>query len=506
MITELLETNAAELGDRPFILFEGEEISWSDTQALTARLAGLLEQRGIARGDRVILARSNSPTFIVSWFALRWMGAVCVPMHSAATPAAVASMVENAEIRTAIADADLFDALTTAVPHLADTTIRFDDYPALVSAVGNIPPVPRYPAGPADISSILYTSGTTGTPKGVTLAERTFTAGGRHLADAIGVTADDRILLALPLFHTNPQVYGVMVALNTGCSLAILSKFTPATLLNDAVAHRATGFTYVGALLHLVLSKSATIPQNHSLRFCVGGGASPDVWQEAESKLGLRVHELYGMTETGGWVSVARNESHHGTCGTARPDVDIAIVGEDDEVLPPGAVGQIVVRPREPHVLFSSYHGRPQTTLDRMGNLWFHTGDLGVLDDAKVLAFHGRADDVIRRGGENIVPSAVTDAVESHPGVLEAAAVGVPDDVMGQETKLVVVRRPGAEVTVDELTELMREHLPKFAHARYVEFRQELPRTATQKVQMQELRNLGQGVVDMRQETDRVKH
>lgn len=496
---DLLRQRRQNDGDQVFLLFDDAERTWAQTVGIVARLARLLEHRGVEPGARVLLACENSPTFLYGWFALRWLGATCVPLHTGATDASIAAMVSNADIRVVLGDAALVGRVVRACPEVGERTLVFTDFHELESTVAHLDEAEPRAAHPADECSILYTSGTTGVPKGVVLSEQSFVSGGSLLASSIGIDGNDRILVALPLFHTNPQVYAVSVALTTGCSLVVLPEFKPAELIAQAARYGATGFTYVGTLLHLVLAKTSGDPRT-TLRFCAGGGASPDVWRRVEERFGVTVHELYGMTEVGGWVTVTEAASARiGFCGRARPDVDLAIVDEDDNLLDAEKVGQIVVRPREPSVIFDGYNGRPELTLSKYRNLWFHTGDLGSLTSDGYLRFLGRTDDVIRRGGENVAPSDIEAVVRDHPAVAEVAVVGVADDVMGQEVKVVLVMRPGHRVDAEEIFNMLADRLPRFARPRYLELRDSLPRTATHKVRLNELRNIdGSTVFDRR--------
>lgn len=495
---QYLQERAVVDGDRPCVLYADIERTWAECVGTVARLAGDLADAGVRPGDRVLLACANSPTFLYGWFALRWLGATCVPLHTGAATGAITAMVRNAGIRTVLGDTALIDRVLAASPELGSRVVAFTDHLELEARVADRPAVEPAPTRPADECSILYTSGTTGTPKGVVLSENSFMRGGSILASSIGIDHDDRILVALPLFHTNPQVYAVSVAVTTGCSLVVLPAFEPASFLEQAARYRATGFTYVGTLLHLVLMKTPRVPAT-SLRFCTGGGAPPAVWNEVENRLGVRVHELYGMTEVGGWVTVTEAATAKiGACGRVRPDIELAIVDADDTVLSPGEIGQIVIRPLAPSVIFDGYNGQPELTLAKFGNLWFHTGDLGMLDHDGYLYFHGRADDMIRRGGENITPADIEAVVCEYPEVDEAAVVGVDDQVMGQEVKVVVVPRAGGTVEPGALADFLAERVPKFARPRYVEVRRELPRTPTQKILVKELRNIDAGVTDLR--------
>lgn len=496
MFASTLQARCADSGDAPFVLHGDRTVSWRELLDVVTRTATLLHGNGVRRGDRVLLAGGNSPTFLYLWFALRWAGATCVPLHNQATPDHVSRIVADAAITFAAGDADALAALRDAGAWTGPA-LGFVDAAELEKTVEQLPEHPRAHAEPSDECSLLYTSGTTGPPKGAVLSDGAFVSGGRELAEAIGITAADRIMIALPLFHTNPQVYGVMTAIATGCSLALLEKFEPARFLDDAVRYGATGFTYVGTVLAMLVRKLPENPPAHGLRFCTGGGAPVELWNAVEDGLGVAVHELYGMTETGGWVTANRaGQRHRGTCGTVRPDMELAILGPDDQQRPPGEPGQICVRSKRPSVLFDGYHGKPELTLERFRNQWFHTGDQGFVDEDGYLHFLGRLDDVIRRGGENIRPADVEAVLATHPGVEEVAVVGVPDEVVGQEVRAVVVPRAGFDPLA--LPEFLDGRLPKFAWPRFVAVREALPKTATQKVQAGRLRVHETDDVDLR--------
>jgi acyl-CoA synthetase (AMP-forming)/AMP-acid ligase II len=496
MFPRTLRERVAQHGERTFLHFEGDDITWAEAVDTVARTASLLRQSGVTPGDRVMLAAGNSPTFIYLWFALRWVGATCVPLHVGATPAAVASMVKDAGLNAVVGDEGHRGRVLDAAPSLASRCLLFTDHEALRATVADLPRLEPVETSPYAECNILYTSGTTGAPKGAVLSSEAFLAGGRELAAALEVTAEDRILLALPLFHTNPQVYGVMVALHTGCSIAILRDFKPREFFADAVRTGATGFTYVGTVLSLLLAKTESVPE-HQLRFCVGGGAPEGLWRAVETELGVPVHELYGMTETGGWVTATSTKQRRvGSCGIVRPDMECVALDPDDRVLPAGQIGQIAVRPKVPGVIFDGYHARAELTWSKFRNAWFHTGDLGHFDEDGYLYFHGRADDLIRCGGENVAPLDVDTVLGEHPDIVEVAVVGVPDEVMGEEIKAVIV--PGPAFAIESLEAFLQDRLPRFAWPRYVEVVHALPKTPTQKIRLGELRALGSDVVDLR--------
>ncbi|MBY4275489.1 AMP-binding protein [Rhodococcus fascians] len=480
----------------PFVRFEDRTITYGQVLEIVQKTASLLDEHGVRPGDHVLLTARNNPTFVYTWFALRWLGAVCVPLHNQATPDHVRNIVADANIKFAIGDSDGVESLAEAGAWTGPS-LGFADAADLERRVVGFARLQVHPAKPSDVCSLLYTSGTTGAPKGVVLSDATFVAGGAQLADALSVNDTDRIMIVLPLFHTNPQVYGVMTAIAAGCSIALVDRFRPAEFLDEAIRLDATGFTYVGTVLASLLRTLPENPAPHRLRFCTGGGAPVEVWARIEERLGVTVHELYGMTELGGWVTANRvGEVERGTCGTPRPDIELAVVDADDEAAAPGQPGEICVRPSRPNVIFTGYHNRAETTLAKMRNLWFHTGDQGVLDEAGRLSFLGRMDDLIRRNGENVSAADVEWVLGTHPDIAEVAVVGIPDELAGHEIRAVVV---GSD-SFDPLSvpAFLDGRLPKLAWPRFVAVTDALPKTATQKIQSAQLRRRDDSDVDLR--------
>lgn len=495
-LTDVLLSTAEREGSSVFLHHEDGEVSYAEFVVRMRQAGEQLRDAGVRPGQRILLVAGNTPSFLVWWFAVNSLGAVAVPVDTALVGASLRHVMADSGAQVVVGDVAVLD-------------LKRDDYTldgrltVLTPGTGSTAPAgpepqtdePEVPPG-ARPATVLYTSGTTGPAKGVVLPHEAYLAAGRTMADAVGLGRDDRILVCLPLFHANPQMYAVASAVVAGASLVLLPKFSASRFWDDAARFGATAFTYVGTVLTILASTTQQCPP-HSIRFCTGGGAPADVWQHVEDVLGIAVHELYGMTETGGYVTVTTQQhGRRGSCGRPRADMDVALVDGGDRPVPTGDEGQIVVRPKTPHIMFCGYQGRAEETLQSFGNLWFHTGDLGHFDDDGFLYFHGRSTTIIRRGGQNISPSDVERAVALYPGVDEVAVVGVEDDVMGQEVKAVLVLKPGHEIDVGALRAFLQEQVAGYAVPRYVEVVEQLPKTATQKVLLRELKGTGPRVVD----------
>ncbi|HSR11695.1 MAG TPA: AMP-binding protein, partial [Thermodesulfobacteriota bacterium] len=351
------------------------------------------------------------------------------------------------------------------------------------------------PPALSDPLIITYTSGTTGFPKAVVNPHRAYLSGAEDLRDAVELGPEEIIYTSLPLYHANPQVYCVLTALVCGGSIALAERFSASRFWKEVREFRATSFSYVGAVLPILLSQPESAEERGtSARKCFGGGAPKEVHEAATRRFGVQVCELYGMSETGTWNTINRpNRIKSGSIGETRNNFEVKIFDDSDEELPPGRVGEIVVRPREPFIMFKGYYGMPEETLECYGNLWFHTGDMGRKDEQGYYYFCGRKKESIRRGGENISPLEIEKVFTGHPSVAEAAAVGVADPILGEEIKVCVVLKPNCTAEPSALISLCEEKLPGFMVPRYIEFLSALPKTASEKVQKVLLKAKGVG-------------
>lgn len=492
MIDQLLRLAAAQPA-APFVLHEDARYCFQEMADAACRGAGWLASQGVQPGDHVVLAVSNRPLFLFYWFSLAARGAVTVPIAHDSFGDPLRYTVQQSQSKLVLTEGSEQARLQRELAGTDVPVMAFGSEAEFLAATrAHEPVVPEAPQAHTPMA-ILYTSGTTGQPKGAMIPVGSYRAIGEKIVQAIGITPADRILTFLPLHHANPQMYSLMSALTVGCSIALAPRFSASKFLDQVKRYGATGFTYVGTVLS-ILAKEIAADAATTLRWCVGGGAPRTVWEELAARLHVTIHELYGMTETGGMVTINTREQYRmGSVGAIRDDFDVVLVDDNDGIVTQG-IGEIAVRPRQPFAMTTGYFDKPAETLAASGNFWFHTGDLGRFDEQGFLFFEGRKKELIRRAGEMISPVTIELAALKHASIADCAAVGVPDPILEEDIKLVVVKR--CDVEPADIVAFLRQALPGHMVPRYVQFAAEIPKTPTQKVKRFALASLSAPVHD----------
>lgn len=457
----------------------------------------MLRKRGVGKGDHVALISGNSAAFLIAWFGINAVGAVAVCLNDQLMGDSVDYLVAQSDSRLILADEDWLSSKYGDLREgRADLPfLRIDDE-GFLAQLYVLPEGEVAPNAPHDVCAILYTSGTTGRPKGVMCAHGGYVATGSQSARILELTADDRIFVYLPLFHTNPQTYAVMSALTVGASLGLRRRFSATSFFEDARALQVTGCTFVGTVLAILAARYAKPVRDHQMRFSIGGGTTAELARTVEERFGFKVHELYGMTEVGGWVSGSTAREHKlGANGRVRPDMQVLIVDPADNPLPVGQRGEIVVRPLEPNRILLGYYNKPDEFAKASRNFWFHTGDVGSFDCDGYLYFHGRTKELIRRGGEMISPQELEERLLKLSGIRDRAIVGVADQIMGEEVKAVVVA--DADFDLRDVRSWLADQVPPYMLPRFVERVAAIPRTQTEKILRREIQYVDDRVIDL---------
>jgi long-chain acyl-CoA synthetase len=502
-LASVLEHPARLTPDRVAITCGPQQLTYAELDAKAGQVAAGLHAMGIRAGDHVALSCPNIPWFPIVYFGILKAGAAVVPINVLLKPREIAYHLKDSEAKAVLA----FEG-TPELPigAMCREAAAQAGTPHVVVFPGDAASLMREPDGfhsprrePHDTAVILYTSGTTGHPKGAELTH------GNMVTNAVashnmfipifnGGTEQPVTLITLPLFHSTAQTAQMNAALYGGFRLVLLPRFDPAAVL-EAFARERIGLwigvpTMYWALLdHARASGADVSAAAASLRLCVSGGAPMPVelLRAFEQAFSVRILEGYGLSETSPVVTFnqLQRPSKPGTVGLPIFGVDVRCVDEHDQPVPAGERGEVIVR--GPNVM-KGYYGRPEATAEAMRGGWFRTGDIGQLDADGYLSIVDRKKDMILRGGFNVYPREIEEVLLTHPAVAMAAVIGVPDPRLGEEVKAVLVRRAGASVTAEELTAWCREQMAAFKYPRIVEFRDALPVSATGKILKRELR------------------
>jgi crotonobetaine/carnitine-CoA ligase len=450
-----------------------------------------------------------SPTCLEAvhaWFGASILGAVDVTLNTAYRGQTLSHGVNLSGARLIVLDTELLRKLREVEGDLESLEVVATigeprEVPAFerlkVVSLDEVEPVAELPEveGPTyrDLASVVYTSGTSGPAKGVLISHAQAYASGREAADGFRMTSDDVFYCFHPLFHVAPKFYAVYASLLCGARVVLDRRFEASTWLGRVRSYGATLTIAHGPMIEQIAAEPQRPDDaDNPLRAFMAAPFPAAIAEEFEARFDARGLEVYGMTEitTVTWRPLDE-PLRLGSCGKVLDDVfDVRVVDENDEELPPGEVGEIVVRSKHPWTLMAGYLSMPEQTIAAWRNLWFHTGDAAYFDEDGWMYYVDRARDRIRRRAENISSYDVEVGATSHPGVLEAAAVGVASAYEADdEIKLYVVA--ASELEPLELLEHLVAHLPHYMVPRYIEFVSELPRTPTNKVRKTYLRELG---------------
>ena len=467
--------------DAPCIEDARTRLTSAQFAAQVERLAGGFASLGIGPADVVATILPNCAEMVLILFASWRLGATVTPVNPVLTPEEAQYQLSDSQARVVVADAmgaqKLAGSDTTLIP-LAD-----------VAALDGPAPPPRAEAD--DLALLVYTSGTTGRPKGVMLDHANLAAMTGQILEALNIGPDARALLVLPLFHVNGLMVSVVSPLAAGGSTVILPRFDPKTFWEAAERYRPTYFSAVPTIYFVLNSLPPDVkPDLSSLHFVVCGAAPmpAEAIGEFEGRYGVPVVEGYGLSE--GTVASAINPVHGvrkpGTVGLPLPGQEIAITGDDGRLLAQGKAGEVVVRGAN---VMRGYLGRADETARTLRDGWLHTGDVGYLDQDGYLVLVDRIKDMIIWGGENIYPKEIENVLLRHPAVQEAAVVGRPNPTYGEEPVAYVSLRPGAHAPAAELVGHCGGELARFKIPREVYVWGTLPKNSIGKIVKAPLRD-----------------
>jgi carnitine-CoA ligase len=496
---------ANKWGDRRFARCEDGELSYAATGELAARVGGGLRELGVTAGDRICMMLDNGIPFFQAWFGIHHLGGVAVPINTAARGDLLAHVLNDSGATVLIIEAELIERLLLIEKSLLQLryvvvvgaaratesdAARFRDlsFDKLLSGQA-IAPVSR---DDRSVAAVLYTSGTTGPSKGALLCHRGLLTFVRNHVHYCGIRSDTVCHTSLPLFHAIALVLSAHGALSMGASVAVSKRFSASRFWQEI---RTTGaeYTSITGSIAQILFKQAPEPsdRDHRLRTIYAVPAPAAIYRQFEERFGTRFVEAYGATDGQIATYTPLDEVRPGSCGKVIDGFELAIVDDSDEPQPPGVTGEIVYRSTDPYVMSLGYHNDAEATVESRRNFWFHSGDFGYLDEDGFLFFVDRKKDALRRRGENVSSYEVEKVFNDHPAVSECAAVAVPSELNEDEIKIVIALGPEAKVAPLDLIKWSEPRLPYFMVPRFVEFVDELPKTANGKVMRYELRKTG---------------
>lgn len=488
IIDSIVEQRVRESPDKVFLYFRDQKITYSQLDERVNRVSNGLLDLGIGPGDKVGIMMPNCPEYLCAHLASMRIRAVPVPINVALKGEGLKYIINNSEAKVIFLDARYLNTLKAIRSELGGLTRQIyhvqEGQPPRVEISKDMIPYedlfeapPAFPevSGPVGAFGIMYTSGTSGPPKGVSI-RRLNVKGFLTLWGAMGFKPQETIYTCLPLFHGNAMGMSVFGALTVGASLALGERFSASRFWDEVRRYNAVEFNSLGAMLP-ILMKQPERPddRDNPVRVVLDAGCPKEIWRAFEKRFRVKIVEWFGMVDSPGYL--LNTEGKVGAIGKPIGDTEFSIFDDGDRELPPGKVGELVFK--LPGERPTGYYKRVEETERAYKGGWFHTGDLAYRDEEGWFYFAGRKKESMRRRAENVSSWEVEAVINSHPKVLESAALGVPFELGEEDIKVCVVLKPGEQLSPEELLDFCQERMAYFMVPRYVEFKDSLPKTST---------------------------
>src|SRR4051794_40141547 len=485
ILTKTTERHA----DRPALRLDDTVFDYRPRDQASARVATLLKSKGLERGDRVGIMLPNVPYFPVAYYGVLRAGGVVVPMNVLLKAREVGFYLSDPGAKIVFAWHDFAEAAETGAKDAGAELILVEPGKIEQTIFEHEPDPDVAERADDDTAVILYTSGTTGKPKGAELTHANLRRNAEIAAGLFDLDETVVALGALPLFHSFGQTCGMNATITAGGCLTLIPRFEPAKALEIIQRDKVTVFegvpTMYGAMLHEPAREQY---DTSSLELCASGGASlpVELLRGFEEAFGCKILEGYGLSETSPVASFNHpdRERKPGSIGTPIEGVEMKVVDDDGQDVPQGEVGEIVIKG---HNVMKGYWNQDEATRDAIKDGWFHTGDMATVDEDGYFFIVDRKKEMILRGGYNVYPREVEEVLYEHPAVAEAAVVGVPDDKMGEEVGAAVVLKKGEEASADDLRAFVKEQVAGYKYPRKIWFVDELPKGPTGKILKREV-------------------
>lgn len=491
-----LHKTAEQFPQKSAYVFMDQETSYSELDASVSKFANGLKQLGVKKGDHIALIVGNSPHFVIGLYGALRVGATVIPINPIYTADEISYMLQDGDVKAVVAVDLILPILKKIIGHtpflehviLCETTDKVENIPSYFHTFSQV--VNRGEATydflelkEEDVAIILYTSGTTGRPKGAMLTHKNIYSNAQDVADYLNINGNDRVVAALPMFHVFCLTVSLNAPLMNGGTILIEPKFSPSSIFELIQNRQATIFAGVPTMYNFLLQHDKGKKEHfRTIRLCISGGASMPValLTHFERKFGVMVAEGYGLSEASPVTcfNPIDRERKAGSIGTSIMNVENKVVNELGEEVEVGQVGELVVK--GPNVM-KGYYKLPEDTEYALRDGWLYTGDLARMDKEGYFYIVDRKKDLIIVGGYNVYPREVEEVMYAHPDIVEVAVIGVPDPSLGECVKCYVVCN-NQEVTEEKLIAYCKEHLAKYKVPSEIEFLKELPKNTTGKI------------------------
>lgn len=505
-IPEAMTARTALTPDRPFLHWERHTWTYREAVAMAHGVGGYFRKMTTPDRPRVATFLGNCPEAMWTWLGAMFSGKVLVPINRKHRGTLLADMLSRSGASLLVTDATALNEIAPELLAAFEAVVIVGDLPVEPTPSMKWERIAPFqeaqcdgmsrwaPIRSSDVACVMFTSGTTGRSKAVPILHNQYVRGAARLVDAYQLTADDVFHNWLPLFHLAGQLHMTMTAILCGGAVALQPTFSVSRFWEEIELHGCSVLCGFASILHFIESLPPRVQDAaSSLRVGIFAGIPPTLHDRFERRFGMRLDENYGMTEIDPITYPEPGvEPPEASCGRPSADVELAIVDDNDQLLPAGQLGEIVVRPRAPDVLTPGYDGDERASMRTFRNLWFHTGDFGALDDRGFLYFKGRAEHYIRRRGENVSVAELEAIILTHTAISECAAVGVASELGEEDIKIVVALHPGCTISAAELWDYAAARMAAFMRPRYIEFVGQLPRGELGKVRISDLRQLSE--------------
>ena len=491
MLDGVVRSSAREAG----VTIDGVFMSYGDLRDRSQSIAAHFLNAGLQRGDHVCSLMQNRVEVLLTWFGTMIAGGIWVPLNIGLQGEDLRHILRDADPRFLVADAEGADKISECTDDTAtnirqqfivgpaETNVSFSSFTDLLVPCGE---APRFQFAPSDPAVIIYTGGTTGLPKGVVLPHFSMVCGGLRYRDVYAATSQDRHFSVSPLFHAGGLTIAVLGPMMAGMSTIVDRTFSVSSYWQRVRETRATLINPIGVILTLLCRQPVSEQdQQHSVRASLGvTGQLPDgIPAEFSKRFGIEIVNIYSLSEASGALIITNelNSPKPEANGKGRHWAEVGIIDKAGNLLAPGEVGEIVLRPKIPYTFMLGYHRNPERTLDAFANLWLHTGDIGYVDEDGFLYFQGREAHWLRRRGENVSCYEVEAIISQHPEVEEVAIVGVPSEIGEEDVKAFVVKKAGIAPQPEAFILWCVERMASFKVPRYIELIDALPRSAAKR-------------------------